>query len=414
MENTTILQRCYNGVIQALQAPSTLNRGKTMDTKKKQGTRDERSAFILIVLLLAFLLPSSLVPRASAWSWDDDESGAKDELEIQLEGYRKRVEQGISLQERIVLLDRLVKLYKVRSRDAKALEEERSQVLADEQAVQSVSAASRQKSQVLFQQAFELVRQGNFKQAHDSFMEAERLNSSDKMISELRLKMDSVIAILPQAPGPETASGDLIRKGVVQFLQNEPSKSLNFLLYAGQKDTNDKTIPALVDLVKRAFPNETSEILDARLNLIDQKLQKALEKIYSGEYLIAAKECQEVLDLEPDNALALTRLGSVYYAMGQVKQARSYWKQALEQDPKNDVLQSFLSQTTSEADRAPAQALTYKVEKGDTLMTIAEKIYKSRELWSKIYEANKSYMKNPYQLNVGQVLVLPPGAVAAP
>ena len=128
-----------------------------MDMKKKQGTRDERSAFILIVLLLAFLLPSSLIPRASAWSWDDDESGAKDELEIQLEGYRKRVEQGISLQERIVLLDRLVKLYKVRSRDAGALEEERSQVLADEQAVQSVSAASRQKSQVLFQQAFEQI-----------------------------------------------------------------------------------------------------------------------------------------------------------------------------------------------------------------------------------------------------------------
>jgi nucleoid-associated protein YgaU len=184
------------------------------------------------------------------------------------------------------------------------------------------------------------------------------------------------------------------------------------LLYAEQKDANDKTIPALVDLVKRTFPNESAEILDARLNLIDQKLQKALEKIYSGEYLIAAKECQEVLDLEPDNALALTRLGSVYYAMGQVKQARQYWKQALEQDPKNDVLKSFLSQTVSESDRAPAQALTYKVEKGDTLMTIAEKIYKNRDLWKKLYEANKAYMKNPYQLNAGQVLVLPPGEVA--
>jgi tetratricopeptide (TPR) repeat protein len=360
------------------------------------------------------MLSVSAAPRAFAWSWDDDESGAKDDLTIQLEGYRKRVEQGISMQERIVLLDRLIKLYKVHGRDSKSLEEERSQVASDEQAVQDVSAASRQKSQTLFQQAFEQVRQGNFKQAHDFFMEAERLNSSDKMISDLRLKMDSVIAILPQAPGADTATGDLIRKGVEQFLQNEPSKSLNFLLYAQQKDGNDKTIPDLVDLVKRTFPNETSEILDARLNLIDQKLQKALEKIYSGEYLVAAKECQEVLDLEPDNALALTRLGSVYYAMGQVKQAREYWKQALEQDPKNDVLKIFLSQTSSEADRAPSQALTYKVQKGDTLITIAQKIYKDSTLWKKLYEANKAYMKNPYQLNVGQVLVLPPGTISAP
>src|SRR4029078_9446306 len=124
-------------------------------------------------------------------------------------------------------------------------------------------------------------------------------------------------------------------------------------------------------------------------------------------YLIAAKECQEVLDLEPENALALTRLGSVYYAMGQVKRALQYWTQALEQDPKNDVLKSFMSQTAAEADRAPAQALTYKVQKGDTLMTIAEKIYRDKNLWKKLYDANKAYMKNPYALSVGQVLVLP-------
>src|ERR1035441_10525189 len=98
--------------------------------------------------------------------------------------------------------------------------------------------------------------------------------------------MDGVAAILPLAPPAESAVGDLVRKGVTQFLQKEPSKALNFLLYAQQKNPDDKTLPQLVDLVKRTFPNDSSEILDARLNLIDQKLQKALEKIYSGEYLI--------------------------------------------------------------------------------------------------------------------------------
>jgi nucleoid-associated protein YgaU len=370
-------------------------------------------ALLFVLLGTLCLPPSSVISRAHAWTWDDEEGGAKDELETQVAGYRKRVEQGISLQERVVLLDRLIKLYKIRKRDARALEEERSQVLSDEQAVQNVSAAARQKSQTLFQQAFEQVRQGNFKTADDMFMEAERLNSADKIISELRQKMDSVTAISPQVSAV-SASSDLVRRGVLQFLQNEPSKALNFLLYAQQKDQMDKSLPALVDLVKRTFPAETSEILDGRLNLIDQKLQKALEKIYSGEYLIAAKECQEVLDLEPDNALALTRLGSVYYAMGQVQQARQYWKQALALDSRNDVLQSFLSQTSAESDRAPSQALTYKVQKGDTLITIAEKIYRNRNVWRKLYEANKAYMKNPYQLSVGQVLVLPPGAVATP
>ncbi len=318
------------------------------------------------------------------------------------------------VQERIVTLDRLIKLYKIRKKDSKALEDERATVLADEQAVQTVSAASRQKAQTLFQQAFEHVQKGQYKEAHDAFAEAERNNPSDKSLSELRLKMDGVSAILPMGADTESASHDLIRKGVMQFLQNEPSKSINFLLYAQQKDAKDSAIPQLVELVKRTFPNESSEILDARLNLIDQKLQRALEKIYTGEYLVAAKECQEVLDLEPENPLALTRLGSVYYAMGQVKQARQYWKQALERDPKNDVLKSFMSQTSAEADRAPAQALTYKVQKGDTLQSIAERIYKDKNVWRKLYDANKAYMKNPYSLSVGQVLVLPPGAVGTP
>jgi tetratricopeptide (TPR) repeat protein len=219
------------------------------------------------------------------------------------------------------------------------------------------------------------------------------------------------VVVMPQAPVDPTTS-DLVRRGISEYLQNEPSKSLNYLLYAQQKDPDDKSIPDLV-VIKRAYPNESSEMLDAKLNLIDQKLQKALEKIYGGEYLVAAKECQEVLDLEPDNALALTRLGSVYYAMGQVKQARVYWKQALAVDASNDVLKSFLQQSSTEADRAPAQALTYKVQKGDTLMTIAEKIYKDRNFWKKLYDANRSYLKNPYALVAGQVLVLPPGLAQA-
>ena len=391
---------------------------KTMTVVKSQGWRIKRivpaiGAVSRIFLLVFTLLPTLYTSPSYAWRWDEEEADSKDELDIQLDGYHARVQTGISMQERIVLLDRLIKLFKIHKRSTAALEEERAQVVADEQAVQSVSAISRQKAQVLFQQAFEKVRIGNFAEAQKLLVEAEHLNPGDKMVAELRQKIEGVVVIMPEAPA-DPVIGDLVRRGISQYLQNEPSKALNYLVYAQQKDPNNTALPELVEIIRRAYPNESMEMLDARLNLIDQKLQKALEKIYGGEYLVAAKECQEVLDLEPDNALALTRLGSVYYAMGQVKQARVYWQQALAVDTQNDVLKSFLQQSSSEADRAPAQALTYKVEKGDTLMSIAEKIYKNKNLWRKLYDSNRSYMKNPYALSEGQVLVLPPGAVAAP
>ena len=370
--------------------------------------RARKSPWPSVVALLALAIFCVLTPLRSvrAWTWDDDETVAQDDLDAQLAGYRKRVESGISLQERLVLLDRIIKLFQVRNRDTKALEEERAQIVADENALRTVSSQGRQRAQALYQQAFDQIRDGNYKKAQDLLVEAEHLNPGDKLITELHGKVDAVVNILPQSP-TDANIGDLVRKGLMSYMQNEPSKALNFLLYAQQKSPDDSSLPDLVDLVKRTSP-DTTEILDTRLNLIDQKLQKALEKIYAGEYLDAAKECQEVLDLEPENALALTRLGSVYYAMGQVKQARVYWKQALALDSKNDVLKSFLDQTTNESDRAPTQALTYKVEKGDTLLTIAEKVYKNRNLWRRLFNANKAYLKNPYALTVGQVLIVPP------
>lgn len=393
---SSYLQLLYRRVMGVLQTMATL----------KQESLMQRKGLLLLVFVwgLAVVHPAP----AHAWRWDEEESDTKDELDIQLDGYHARVESGISMQERIVLLDRLIKLFKIHKRDTAALEEERAQVLADEQAVRNVGEVARQKAQALFQQAFEKVKAGQFTDAQKSLMDAEHLNPSDKMVAELRQKIDAVVVIMPQAPVDPTTS-DLVKKGVSEYLQNEPSKALNFLLYAQQKNPDDKSIPDLVDMIKRAYPSESGEMLDARLNLIDQKLQKALEKIYGGEYLVAAKECQEVLDLEPDNALALTRLGSVYYAMGQVKQARVYWTQALKQDPENNVLKSFLQQSSTEEDHAPAQALTYKVQQGDTLMTIAEKLYNDRNVWRKLYDANRAYLKNPYALSAGQVLVLPPG-----
>jgi len=361
---------------------------------------------LAMVSLGGLLFTTSITPPAWAWRWDDDELENRDETEIQLDAYRKRVNDGISNQERVILLDRLLKLFQIHKRDTTELEKERAMLSADENAIQNVSVEARQKSQQLYQKSIDQIRLGQYKQALTILIEAEHLNPLDKALSETRQKMDGIAPIMPEAPTDPNA-GDLVKRGIMQFVNNDPSKSINYLMYAQQKSPKDQSISGILDIVKRTFPNESSEILDARLNLIDQKLQRALEKIYSGEYLISAKECQEVLDLEPENALALTRLGSVYYAMGQVKQARTYWQQAQALDPKNDVLKSFLLQTQSETDRAPSQVLTYKVEKGDTLQRIAEKIFNDRTLWKKLFEANRSYLKNAYTLTEGQVLVVP-------
>jgi tetratricopeptide (TPR) repeat protein len=75
---------------------------------------------------------------------------------------------------------------------------------------------------------------------------------------------------------------------------------------------------------------------------VDYKLQLTLEAIYDGRYLSAIDDCTDVLDLEPNNVLALTRLGSAYFAMNEKEKARQIWTKALQYDPNNTILKKFL------------------------------------------------------------------------
>ena len=66
-----------------------------------------------------------------------------------------------------------------------------------------------------------------------------------------------------------------------------------------------------------------------------------------------------------------------------------------------------LAATLSLALAAPAMAADYTVVKGDSLWKIAQEHLGSGYKWREIYEANKSAIKNPNLIYVGQTLTIP-------
>ncbi len=58
-------------------------------------------------------------------------------------------------------------------------------------------------------------------------------------------------------------------------------------------------------------------------------------------------------------------------------------------------------------EKPAGSANTYEVVKGDCLWNIAQKFYGAGADWTIIYEANKDTIKNPDQIWVGQILVIP-------
>ncbi|MBI4396924.1 MAG: tetratricopeptide repeat protein [Elusimicrobia bacterium] len=299
-----------------------------------------KKIWLIGVLLLA-------VNPAKAWEWNDKDSAVlpslQEEFDQEVVAYRSQVEKGLAAQERLIALDRLISQYKPQSINTVVLESERDRLTIQLDQDQRKAQTSQNVSTELYLLAMQKTKEGRFLDALSAVQKAERLVPEDKALAEARRRLQSVTAIVPVA-AQSTKADDLVRKGIVRHLENDGLRALNALRYAAQLQPSQPSLVRLVNLVEREYPALESPAVPPGKTLVDHKLQLSLENVYSGQYLKAIEECNQVLDMEPNNVLALTRMGSIYYAMGQKMEARSYWQQALKMDPGNQVLKQFLNE----------------------------------------------------------------------
>ncbi len=294
---------------------------------------------------LAALLMFGGAAASRAWVWNDQGSAVapslQEEFDQEVAAYRAQMEKGLGLQERLIALDRLINHYKPQGINTLVLESERDRLTVQLDRDRQATQGSQKLSSELYQMALQKAGEGRFLDALSAVQKAERLTPEDAALKDMRRRLEGVTVILPQAVQP-TREEALLRKGVLRYLENDGLRSLNALRYAGQVGPAQPGVLRLVKLVEKEYPGIESPNLARGKTLVDYKLQLSLEYVYAGEYLKAINECGQVLDLEPDNVLALTRMGSAYYAMGQKQEARETWTRALKLDPNNQVLKDFL------------------------------------------------------------------------
>ncbi len=298
-----------------------------------------KASLILVVFLTLFNNPITL-----AWNWnglDNVSPTVRDDFENELNGYRQLVVNGLSIHDRILAIDRLIENYKPMGVNVVDLETEQSRLMLQEKEHQLRSAQAQDEATVLYEKGVSQYKEGQFRNSLDTFRDAERLLPQDMGIKELRRKLEGVTPIIEAA----TKSGSdeqLIRLAMTRYLENDPKRALNALIYATQQNVDRPELVRLYRLLETNHPEVELPNLAPGVSLIDHKLRISLEAIYNGRYLSAISECTDVLDLEPDNVLGLTRLGSAYYAMNELEKARQIWTRALQLDPNNTVLKKFL------------------------------------------------------------------------
>jgi len=201
-----------------------------------------------------------------------------------------------------------------------------------------------------------LIKNGYYmdaKRGMDALVTNERKIKSWEKLSN---KINLTAAVLPDA-SEDKVSFDFLRKGLLAFMKpiEDPKNALLKTFYAleiSETPAQKENARQVYDMLRNYYPDiAKSEQIPDGFTLINYKLYKALDSIYKGEYDTAITQAKEVLGLEPNNVLALKRLGSALYALGKaeknkkaVEEGRKSWKKALELAPNDGEIKEFLKQ----------------------------------------------------------------------
>jgi len=237
-------------------------------------------------------------------------------------------------------------LEKIKEGEAKMIEERRKIELAGN----------------YYKEAIEAYRNGLYSGAVAKLRFAVELGPERPEVQSLFKKLSSIVEVIPQETRVEREA-ELIRSSVSYYIEDKPKKAITTLQYASELSPKNKEIPRLLNVVKREYPAiAEQEKISEGMTLVEQKMYRALNYLYEDRSDLAIVECQEVLELEPNNTLALSRLGSAYYVIGQKEKAKELWLKVLEIEPENKEVLESLSKEGVVPPKKKAKALPKEEE----------------------------------------------------
>ncbi|MBI4801426.1 MAG: tetratricopeptide repeat protein [Elusimicrobia bacterium] len=168
----------------------------------------------------------------------------------------------------------------------------------------------------------------------------ERNRRMSAVVEKLNLKYNIEKQKAFSRAGEQAA---MAQTALTAYMDAQELKSMLYAHAAAGADIREAAFEEFLKLLSglTGLPVRQDEILP-RLTLINEKMRKADLNFQVMKFDLAAKECEEVLLLDEHNLLTRIRLGSAYFAIGDLKRAREAYETALELDPGNTAVLEFM------------------------------------------------------------------------
>jgi|CXWL01.1.fsa_nt_gi Flp pilus assembly protein TadD len=219
----------------------------------------------------------------------------------------------------------------------------------DQKSAQSMILEARERINLLTkkrrQRAFEYIRLAQYRKAAAELQVLLDQDPGDPQLTTLQSRLQNVMKTAPRL-SPTSKPSRAAILGLKGYLTLPPDLKLahDGLRYACEIAPREEVYKNLLRLLYTDYPGlETEDAVTPGMKLLEYKHQVALHQIYDAKYHLAVLTLNQILALEPDDGLALKRVGSAYYSLKRMDEARAAWTAALKLSPGNKTLQKFLA-----------------------------------------------------------------------
>ncbi|MBI4051471.1 MAG: hypothetical protein HY400_03085 [Elusimicrobia bacterium] len=160
----------------------------------------------------------------------------------------------------------------------------------------------------------------------------ELVDVQDTQFSNLRSRLRVVSQQFPELADPKLNWEKMLSLGIKDFLSQSEEMAVKRIAYAYSLDPRNSKLEKLLEAVE-TVTGRTAERVPARwlgkLSLVEEKLLRTEEALQAEMVDQVIRLCEEVLELEPEHASALSRLGTAYYLQNKRYEALAAWTQAV-------------------------------------------------------------------------------------